>query len=77
MTEKAMTLKQLAVKYKGDIAKAQQSGNTDSLKKAEKELIAWAMDNNEINNAKEAGVWLDNVVADKDQFDALLKFSKN
>jgi hypothetical protein len=77
MTEIAMTLKQLAAKYKGDIAKAQQSGNTDSLKKAEKELIAWAMDNNEIGNAKEADVWLNNVVADKDQFDALLKFSKN
>jgi hypothetical protein len=77
MTEIAMTLKQLAAKYKDDIAKAQQSGNTDSLKKAKKELIAWAMDNNEIGNAKEADVWLDNVVADKDQFDALLKFAKN
>ena len=76
MTEKSMTLKQIAQKYKGDIAKAQKSGNTDSLKKAEKELIAWAMDNNEIGNSKEASDWLDNVVADKDQFDALLKFNR-
>ena len=76
MSESAMTLPQIANKYKGDIAKAQKSGNANSLKKAEKELIAWAMDNNEISNAKEAGDWLDNVVADKDQFDALLKYAK-
>ena len=75
MTERAMTLPQIANKYKADIAKAQKSGSTASLKKAEKELIAWAMANNEIGNAKEAGDWLDNVVADKDQFAALLKFN--
>ena len=77
MTERAMTLKQLASKYKGDIAKAQKSGNADSLKKAEKELTTWAMSNNEIGNAKEADDWLSNVVADKDQFAALLKFSNS
>ena len=75
MNERAMTLPQIANKYKADIAKAQKSGSTASLKKAEKELIAWAMANNEIDNAKEAGDWLDNVVADKDQFAALLKFN--
>jgi DNA-binding CsgD family transcriptional regulator len=75
MNERAMTLPQIANKYKADIAKAQKSGSTASLKKAEKELIAWAMANNEIGNAKEAGDWLDNVVADKDQFAALLKFN--
>ena len=79
MTERAMTLKQIAQKYKGDIAKAQKSGNSNSLKKAEKELLGWAAQHNEISgkDSTEADDWLSNVVADKDQFAALLKFAKD
>ena len=78
MSERAMTLKQIAQKYKGEIAKAQKSGNPDLyLKKSEKELVAWAMDNNEISgDPDEEDDWLANVVSDKKQFDALLKFSR-
>jgi LysM repeat protein len=79
MNEKVMTLKQIAQKYKGDIAKAQKSGNSNSLKKAEKELLGWAAQHNEISgkDSTEADDWLSNVVADKDQFAALLKFAKD
>ena len=79
MNEKVMTLKQIAKKYKGDIAKAQKSGNSNSLKKAEKELLGWAAQHNEISgkDSTEADDWLSNVVADKDQFAALLKFAKD
>jgi uncharacterized protein (DUF4415 family) len=79
MSERAMTLKQIAQKYKGEISKSQKSGNPDLyLKKAEKELVAWAMDNNEISgkDSDEEDDWLANVVSDKKQFDALLKFSR-
>ena len=79
MSERAMTLKQIAQKYKGEISKSQKSGNPDLyLKKAEKELVAWAMDNNEISgkDSDEEDDWLANVVSDKTQFDALLKFSR-
>jgi hypothetical protein len=79
MNERVMTLKQIAQKHSGLISKAQRTGNAEDLKKAEKDLLAWAMKHNEVSgkDPDEEDDWLSNVVADKKQFDALLKFAKD
>ena len=79
MNERVMTLKQIAQKHKGLISKAQRTGNAEDLKKAEKDLLAWAMKHNEVSgkDPDEEDDWLSNVVSDKKQFDALLKFAKD
>ena len=79
MSERVMTLKQIAQKHKGLINKAQRSGNAEDLKQAEKDLLAWAMKHNEVSgkDPDEEDDWLSNVVSDKKQFDALLKFAKD
>ena len=79
MSERVMTLKQIAQKHKGLINKAQKSGNAEDLKQAEKDLLAWAMKHNEVSgkDPDEEDDWLSNVVSDKKQFDALLKFAKD
>jgi tetrahydromethanopterin S-methyltransferase subunit B len=79
MNERVMTLKQIAQKHSGLISKAQRTGNAEDLKKAEKDLLAWAMKHNEVSgkDPDEEDDWLSNVVSDKKQFDALLKFAKD
>ena len=61
-----LKMKDIFRKHKRELQKAQRSGNLELSKKAEDDLMQWAMDNGEIktDDPDEFDSWLDNNISD-------------
>ena len=61
-----MKMKDIVRKHKRELQKAQRSGNLELSRKAEEDLMQWAMDNGEVNTDDEDDFidWLDNNLDD-------------
>ena len=62
----SLNMKDIFRKHKRELQKAQRSGNLELSKKAENDLMRWAMDNGEIktDDPDDFDEWLDNNLDD-------------